>query len=122
MNVKKILIVLSLLVGSAIALPAFSADLKCNLNVKAGGQVIGNGTNRCGGLDFSFGTSTSGSWEIVNITKSIDYVNWIKGCSSGLYCSVTVRAYASNPAEVYIHYTDGSIEYLDGSMFYETGY
>lgn len=63
MDVKKILIVLSLLVGSAVALPAFSADLKCNLNDKAGGQVIGNGTNRCGGLDFSFGASTSGSWE-----------------------------------------------------------
>ncbi|WP_444943293.1 hypothetical protein ACJJIK_15695 [Microbulbifer sp. ZKSA006] len=122
MNVKKLLIIISLLAGSLVALPALSADLECTLNVKSGGHVYGNGTSHCGGLDFSFGSSTSGKWEITNITKSIDYVNWINGCSSGLSCSVTVQAYSSNLAKVYIHYTDGSIEYLSGSMSYETGY
>ncbi|AWF83298.1 hypothetical protein BTJ40_00575 [Microbulbifer sp. A4B17] len=119
---KKLLIIFSLLVGPVVTQPAFSADLECTIYVKSGGFEFGNGTNFCGGFDFSFGSSTSGNWEITNITKSIDYVNWIEGCSSGLSCSVTVRAYASNPAEVYIHYTDGSIEYLTGSMTYETGY
>jgi len=122
MSIKKILLSIPLIICSFGVLPAFSADLVCNLNVKPGGSVFGNGTNRCGGLDFSFGNSTSGSWEITNITKSIDRIHWVKGCSSGLYCSVTVRAYSANQAEAYIHYVDGTIEYLEGSMFYETGH
>ncbi|MFA0809599.1 hypothetical protein [Microbulbifer epialgicus] len=122
MAIKKILLASSLLIASSLAVPAFSANLVCQLNVKSGGQVMGNGTSSCNGIDFSFGSSTSGSWSITNITKSIDRIHWIKGCSSGLSCSVTVRAYSSNEAQAYIHYDDGSIEYVEADMWYETGY
>jgi len=122
MTIKKILLASSLIFASSLAVPAFSANLVCQLNVKSGGQVFGNGTSHCNGIDFSFGSSTSGSWSITNISKSIDRVHWIKGCNSGLSCGVTVRAYASNEAQAYIHYKDGSIEYVTANMWYETGH
>lgn len=122
MITKKILLAASLLIGSSIALPAFSANLVCNLYVKSGGQSMGNGTSSCSGIDFSFGNSTSGKWTITNITKSIDRINWIKGCTGGLSCNVTVRAYSLNKAQAYIHYVDGSIEYVEADMWYETGH
>ncbi|MFS1524120.1 hypothetical protein ACL7TT_08405 [Microbulbifer sp. 2304DJ12-6] len=122
MFTKKILLASLFVVGSFTALPALSADLVCTLNVQSGGNVFGNGTSHCEGIDFSFGNSTSGSWAITNITKSIDRINWIKGCNSGLSCTVTVRAYAPNQAEAYIHYDDGTIEYVEASMHYETGF
>ncbi|WNZ56512.1 hypothetical protein ACJJI5_00970 [Microbulbifer sp. EKSA008] len=122
MDIKKLLLASLLLVGASISLPALSANLVCQLNVKSGGQVFGNGTSSCTGIDFSFGNSTSGKWTITNITKSIDRINWIKGCSSGLSCSVTVRAYSTNQGQAYIHYVDGSIEYVSADMWYETGH
>ncbi|WP_299584862.1 hypothetical protein [uncultured Microbulbifer sp.] len=122
MNIKKILLAGSLITASSLAVPAFSAGLVCQLNVKPGGQVMGNGTSSCNGIDFSFGNSTSGRWTITNITKSIDRINWVKGCNSGLSCGVTVRAYALNQGQAYIHYVDGSIEYVQAEMWYETGH
>ncbi|GAB2891448.1 hypothetical protein ACCI51_02830 [Microbulbifer echini] len=122
MNIKNFLLAGSLITVSSLAVPAFSADLVCQLNVKSGGHVRGNGTSICTGIDFSFGNSTSGQWSITNITKSIDRINWVKGCNSGLSCGVTVRAYALNEAQAYIHYVDGSIEYVQAEMRYETGH
>jgi hypothetical protein len=122
MNIKKTLLASTLAIGTFMAAPAFSANLECHIYVRAGGHAIGNGTSNCFGQDFSFGNSTSGKYTITNISKSIDRVNWIKGCSSGLECSVTVRAYSTNRAEAYIHYDDGSIEFVDAQMQYETGH
>ncbi|MEX2961874.1 hypothetical protein [Microbulbifer sp. TYP-18] len=120
---KKILLAFLLVAASMSALPAFSADMICNLNVQQpGGTVIGNGTSHCFGLDFSFGGSTSGTWTITNIMKPVDRIRWTKGCSSGLSCGVTVYAYTANEGEAYIHYDDGSIELVEATMFYETGY
>ncbi|WP_444892502.1 hypothetical protein ACJJIW_05730 [Microbulbifer sp. JMSA004] len=122
MNIRKLLLASLLIVSSSLALPAMSADLVCHVSVKSGGYAFGNGTSYCFGQDFSFGNSTSGSWSITNVTKSIDRIFWVKGCSSGLSCSVTVRAYTSNEAQAYIHYDDGSIEYVEAEMWYETGH
>ncbi|MEX2961875.1 hypothetical protein [Microbulbifer sp. TYP-18] len=116
---KKILLATLLAI---VALPAFSADMVCHLSVQPGGNVFGNGTSSCFGIDFSFGNSTTGSWSIVNITKSIDRVVWTDGCSSGLSCIVNVPAYSIQRGKAYIHYDDGSIEFVEATMHYETGH
>jgi len=124
MKFKKIIAALALSSATLIALPAFSAEMVCNLNVKSGGNVWGNGTSNCSGIDFSFGNSTSGSYQIQGTTKPVDYVVWLSPSSScsGLYCSVTVRAYSVNTGKAYIHYDDNTIEYVTARMDYETGH
>lgn len=113
---------------SAMLLPqsAMSANLTCHLYVKSGGNVFGNGTANCSGLDFSFGNSTSGRFTIENISKDISNVIWQgdANCSGGTQCSVTVRAYSGNTsANATILYDDGTWETTNtASMDYETGY
>jgi hypothetical protein len=102
-----------------------AADLTCNLNVKNGGNVMGNGTAHCFGMDFSFGNSTSGSYAIKNITKPISSVLWSGNakCSGGTSCGVTVRAYSVNQASATILYKDGTWETTNTArMEYETGH
>ncbi|NMH65907.1 hypothetical protein [Shewanella salipaludis] len=103
---------------------ALAADLVCHLNVKSGGNVYGNGTAHCSGLDFSFGSSTSGSYNIVNINKMVKSVIWSGNakCSGGTSCGVTVRAYSVNQASATILYQDGTWEQTNtATMEYETG-
>ncbi|MEW5251556.1 hypothetical protein [Microbulbifer discodermiae] len=121
MTPKNLLMVSVLALGHFFSLPVLSADMTCHLSV-SGGNVVGNGTSYCFGQDFSFGGSTSGRWSIINITKSIDKIDWRKGCSAGLSCTVTVHAYTINKGEAYIHYDDGSIEFVEATMEYETGF
>lgn len=116
----------ALLSGLLLSQHAMSANLVCYLNVKAGGNVFGNGTSNCSGLDFSFGNSTSGRFTIQNITKNVDTVIWQgdASCSGGTQCYVTVRAYSGNTtAKATILYDDGTWETTNSaSMNYETGY
>ncbi|QSX39136.1 hypothetical protein [Shewanella cyperi] len=104
---------------------AFAADMVCNLNVKSGGYVDGNGTAHCIGFDYSFGSSTSGTYSIENVTKPISSVIWSGNakCSGGVSCGVTVRAYSINKASATILYKDGTWEQTNtANMSYETGY
>jgi len=119
---KKIILPLALTFGALSAVPAMAADMSCYINAKNGGQTWGNGTSNCSAFDFSFGNSTSGRYIIKNMTKPVKKISWIKGCSSGTSCTVNVRAYSVNSGEAYIHYTDGSIEFVSAYMDYETGH
>lgn len=121
MFATKHLLASSLLALATISSSALSAEMTCHLNVKPGGVAYGNGSSSCHGIDVSFANTTSGKWEIKDITNSVSRINWIKGCSSGTSCATTVQAYSTNRAEAYIHYRDGSIEYVNASMYYETG-
>jgi hypothetical protein len=122
---KNSLKVLALVSTAFFAQSALAADLTCNLNVKQGGHVMGNGTAHCFGMDFSFGNSTSGSYNINNISKPISSVLWNgnANCSGGTSCGVTVRAYSSNQASATILYKDGTWETTNTArMEYETGH
>jgi len=104
---------------------AFAANMVCHLNVKSGGNVDGNGTDHCVGLDFSFSSGTSGTYSIENITKPVSSVIWSGNakCSGGVSCNVAVRAYSINKASATILYKDGTYEQTNTAyMEYETGY
>jgi hypothetical protein len=102
-----------------------ASDLVCNVSVKSGGNVMGNGTDYCVGFDLSFGNSTSGSFTIKNVTKPISSVLWSGDakCSGGISCGVTVRAYRLTQASATILYKDGTWEKTNSaSIEYETGH
>lgn len=120
-NMLKALGVISLLCFTQTAV---AANMVCKLNVKSGGHVTGNGTDYCSGIDFSFGSSTSGSYTIANVNKMVKSVIWSGNakCTSGTSCGVTVRAYSVNQASATILYQDGTWEQTNtATMEYETG-
>jgi hypothetical protein len=120
-NMLKALGVISVL---CFAQTAAAANMTCNLNVKSGGNVMGNGTDYCVGMDFSFGSSTSGSFKIEGINKTVNSIIWNTNtsCKSGTTCNFTVRAYRLNQASATILYQDGTWENTNtATIEYETG-
>ncbi|MDP4486416.1 hypothetical protein CWB89_00085 [Pseudoalteromonas piscicida] len=103
---------------------AGATELNCDLQVKRGGNVIGNGQT-CFGMDFSFGNSTTGKFYLTNISKPINKVIWNgdASCSGGVECGLTVYAYQTHTATATILYKDGTYEETNVSRIsYETGH
>ncbi|MEJ6476222.1 hypothetical protein [Pseudoalteromonas piscicida] len=101
-----------------------ATELHCDIQVKRGGNVIGN-EQTCFGMDFSFGNSTSGKFYLANITKPINKVIWNgdANCSGGVECALTVYAYQTHTATATILYKDGTYEETNVSRIsYETGH
>ncbi|ODB41997.1 hypothetical protein BB427_10815 [Pseudoalteromonas sp. BMB] len=122
---KSTLIASVLVVLGGLSFSSQAADLKCSLNVKSGGNVWGNNTSYCSGIDFSFDNSTSGKFYIANATKAISKVIWNgdASCSGGTTCNMTIRAYRQYNATATILYTDGTYETTNSAHIdYETGF
>lgn len=122
---KTTLIASALVLLGTLSIDSQAADLRCSLNVKSGGNVWGNGSNHCSGLDFSFGNSTSGKFYIANASKPISKVIWNgdASCSGGTTCYMTIRAYRQYNATATILYTDGTYETTNSAHIdYETGH
>ncbi|MDK1287967.1 hypothetical protein [Pseudoalteromonas umbrosa] len=123
---KTTLKALTLVAGTFFAGSAFSAELVCDVYPKGNGNSWGNGTQNCFGIDFSFGTSTSGRFYLKNVSKPIQEIQWngAARCSgTSTSCRVTVRAYSATSASALILYKDGTWEKTNtATASYETGH